>query len=239
MHDKQNTLMVKRLVDLCMTLLLLFLMAYQVTGEQAHEWIGMGMTALVILHQILNRTWYGAFFKGKYNAYRSLPTAVNVLLLAAFLLTALSGMAMSGYAVPFLYGLTKVSLARRVHLSLSHWTFVLMGLHLGLHIPAMLKGIKGQNARRVGFALSILLAGAGLWLFLMNNYPDYLFYRVPFAFLRLFFPGFDPKPGDAIRANCFKCGDLTEVEHYFSWNPVDSPTPNFHRPEDFGRMVFA
>ncbi|MBR2571165.1 MAG: hypothetical protein IKE30_03420 [Clostridia bacterium] len=64
-------------------------------------------------------------------------------------------------------------------------------------------------------------------------------YRVPFDFVRLFFPGFAPAPGCAIRANCFKCGDLTETEHYFSWNPVTSPTPNFHRPCDFGRMVFG
>ena len=53
---------VKRIVDAVMTVLLLFLMAYQVTGESAHEWIGMGMTALVIVHQILNRKWYGALF---------------------------------------------------------------------------------------------------------------------------------------------------------------------------------
>ena len=48
---------VKRIVDTIMTVLLLFLMAYQVTGESAHEWIGMGMTALVIVHQILYRKW--------------------------------------------------------------------------------------------------------------------------------------------------------------------------------------
>jgi hypothetical protein len=42
-------------------------MAYQVTGEVLHEWIGMGMTALVIIHQIFNRKWYGAIFKGKHN----------------------------------------------------------------------------------------------------------------------------------------------------------------------------
>ena len=50
-----------------MTVLLLCLMAYQVTGEALHEWIGIGMTILVIIHQILNRKWYGAIFKGKYN----------------------------------------------------------------------------------------------------------------------------------------------------------------------------
>ena len=36
----------KRVVDLLMTVLLLLLMALQVTGETAHEWLGMGMSAV-------------------------------------------------------------------------------------------------------------------------------------------------------------------------------------------------
>ncbi len=59
-----NTKKIKRIVDVGMTILLLCLMAYQVTGEIAHEWIGIGMTVLVIVHQILNRKWYAAIFKG-------------------------------------------------------------------------------------------------------------------------------------------------------------------------------
>jgi len=68
-------------------------------------------------------------------------------------------------------------------LTLSHWCFVLMGLHLGIHIPAILNGVKSSNVRRIGFGFSILVTGVGLWLFLKNSYPDYLFYRVPFAFI--------------------------------------------------------
>ena len=89
---------IKRIVDIAMTVLLLCLMAYQVTGEMAHEWIGMGMTVLIIIHQILNRKWYGALFKGKYRPYRILSTTLNILLLLSFLLTAFCGMSMSGYA---------------------------------------------------------------------------------------------------------------------------------------------
>ena len=133
---------IKRIVDAVMTVLLLCLMAYQVTGEMAHEWIGIGMTVLVILHQILNRKWYSAVFKGKYNPYRSMTTILNALLLASFALTAFCGMAMSGYAVPFLYGMAPVSFVRRMHLSMSHWSFVLMGLHLGMHIPAITAALK-------------------------------------------------------------------------------------------------
>ena len=182
---RTNTkLVTRRIVDAAMTVLLLCLMAYQVTGEFLHEWIGIGMTVLVITHQILNRRWYKTFFKGKYNPYRILTAAVNVLLLLSFAITAFSGMSMSGHAVPFLYGMAPVSFARRMHLSMSHWSFVLMGLHLGLHIPAMAAGLKGKTwFRRTLTAAFAAAAGVGLWLFLKSGILNYLFFRVPFAFL--------------------------------------------------------
>ena len=198
MHKKHNA-MIRRIVDVCMTVLLLCLMAYQVTGEVLHEWIGIGMTVLVVIHQILNRKWYGAVFipkravktpggrfdhKGKYNPYRIISTIINVMLLLSFALTAFCGMSMSGHAVPFLYGMTKVSFARRIHLSMSHWAFVLMGLHLGMHIPVMIARLKLTD--RMKMILSVvfcLAAGVGLCLFIRSGMPDYLFFRVPFAFL--------------------------------------------------------
>lgn len=176
--------MIKRIIDVCMSVLLLFLMAYQVTGEVLHEWIGIGMTVLVIFHQILNRKWYGALFKGKYRTYRILTTAVNILLLLSFLLTAFCGMSMSGHAVPFLYGMAPVSFARRMHLSMSHWSFVLMGMHLGLHIPAMTAKMKLEGiAKTLVSTVFCCIAIIGLGLFIRNGMIDYLLFRVPFAFL--------------------------------------------------------
>ena len=184
MQEKHNNNVARRVIDMCMTLLLLFLMAYQVTGETLHEWIGIGMTVLVIIHQILNRKWYGALFKGKYRPYRIVTTAVNILLLLSFALTAFCGMSMSGHAVPFLYGIAPITFARRMHLSMSHWSFVLMGLHLGLHIPAMTAKMKIEGRKKtLVSAVFWCIAGIGLWLFLRNNMTDYLFFRVPFAFL--------------------------------------------------------
>ncbi len=173
----------KRIVDGAMTVLLLCLMAYQVTGDVLHEWIGMGMTALVILHQILNRKWYGALFKGRYNPFRTVTTILNELLLLSFALTAVCGMSMSGHAVPFLYGLLPVSFARRFHLSMSYWAFVLTGLHVGLHVPAMTAGVKpGKTVKIALLCVFTCMAGIGLWLMFRNAVPDYLFFRVPFAF---------------------------------------------------------
>lgn len=64
-------------------------------------------------------------------------------------------------------------------------------------------------------------------------------YQVPYSFIRQIFPGFSPVPGGKIRANCYKCGDLTPHPHFLAWNPVTSETPAFHRPQDFGIMYFG
>ena len=39
-------------------------------------------------------------------------------------------------------------------------------------------------------------------------------------------------------ANFYKCGDDTTKRHYLSWNPVNTPKPDFHRPEYFGVLNF-
>lgn len=43
--------------------------------------------------------------------------------------------------------------------------------------------------------------------------------------------------GETFRANFYKCGDKTEVEHYCVWNRVETPNPDYHRPEYFGWMI--
>ena len=180
----------RRIIDISMTVLLLFLMAFQVTGETVHEWTGIGMTVLVIIHQILNRKWYSAVFRGKYNPYRIMTTAVNILLLLSFAMTAFSGMSMSNHAVPFLYGMAPVSFARMMHLAMSHWSFVLMGMHLGLHVPVMTAKMKIENKQKILLsAVFCCIAGTGLFLFLRNRMTDYMFFRSAFAFLDYEKPG--------------------------------------------------
>lgn len=183
MRLKDHNALVRRIVDVCLTVLLLCLMSYQVVGETLHEWIGIGMTVVLILHHILNIKWYGALFKGKYNAYRIITSVINILLLASIALTAFCGMSMSNHAVPFLYGMANIVFTRTVHLALSFWSFILMGLHLGLHLPAMTAKVKPGKAWKVVLsAIFSILAGIGLWLFIRNGIPEYITFRTHFAF---------------------------------------------------------
>ena len=61
-------------------------------------------------------------------------------------------------------------------------------------------------------------------------------YRIPVSFLRKYYPAFECS--GMLHANLYKCGDRTVHPHYLAWNHVDTPTPDFHRPEYFGEMVF-
>ena len=50
--------------------------------------------------------------------------------------------------------------------------------------------------------------------------------------------GVDPeKLPKSIRANFYKCGDLTAHPHFLSWAPVFTEQPDFHRPEFFGELL--
>ena len=43
--------------------------------------------------------------------------------------------------------------------------------------------------------------------------------------------------GKTLRANFYKCGDKTEHPHYACWNPIVSDRPNFHMPDQFGKLI--
>ena len=167
----------KTIIDVSMTVLLLCLMAYQVTGEALHEWIGIGMTVILIIHHVLNMKWYSALFKGKYNGYRIITTVINALLLISIVLTAFCGMSMSNHAVPFLYGMTDMVFARTVHLGMSYWSFILMGLHIGLHLKVI--AMKFRIQKRLQMILTAVItvtAGIGLWLFIKNGISEYILF---------------------------------------------------------------
>ena len=173
----------KRIIDVALTVTLLLLMAFQVTEQLAHEWLGIAMFALTVAHQILNRKFYAAIFKGKYNALRILQLTVNCLLLLSFVCTALSGMMMSRFATPFMNGILPSSIVRQGHLAMSHWSFVLMGLHLGLHFGMITSKLKNKTARIILGIVMTAISVFGFYLFFKSDMLSYMLFKNPFAFL--------------------------------------------------------
>lgn len=172
---------IKRCIDILLAVVLLAFMSYQATGEKIHEWTGIALTVIVISHLIMNRKFFSSVGKGKYSAYRSVLTLTDILLLLCFFITAICGMSMSGYAVPFLNGIIPVSFARTAHLAFSHWTFAIMGLHIGYHLSAP---ITKTDKKKKAVILSVLgtASAFGIYLLVRNGVFGYMFFIKRFAF---------------------------------------------------------
>ena len=162
-----------------MVLLLPLLMAYSLIGEAFHEVAGTLMLALFILHHWMNRAWWKNLFKGQYSPQRVFQTVLNLLLLIFMIVQPLCGILMSKHLYSFLPADGLSSVARAIHLPLANWGFVLMSLHAGTHLSAMLpKGRK--KAAVLGCFGAVSLYGA--YAFVKRQIPAYLFLKLPFAF---------------------------------------------------------
>ena len=54
----------------------------------------------------------------------------------------------------------------------------------------------------------------------------------------LFDSGITDFSGQTLRGNIYKCGDCLTTPHFLSLFPIDTPQPDFHRPEFFGELTF-
>lgn len=178
------------ITDFLMTAAIIVLMAYALTGQKVHEWLGVVSFLLFVLHHLLNRNWFRALGKGRYTAPRILQTVLVVLLFFAMLAQMVSGIAMSRHILPGLNIPVSASTARLLHLACGYWAFVLVSLHLGFHwnmflgLGRKLRGGKPLSAvgRMILRLLAAGIAAYGLYCFLQQGIPSYMFLRAEFAF---------------------------------------------------------
>ena len=181
---------IKTVIDLLMTLLLLFLMLYQVTGEMLHEWLGAGMLLLFLAHNLLNLKWYARLFQGSYRPMRLLQTLVNLGVLLSILCLGFSGAVLSRYVFAWLPLRGPMATARSMHMAASYWGFVLMSVHLGLHWGMALGAFRRMcPAKKISgpllWGLRLCAAGTagyGLYLFIRKDILAYMFLKVQFVF---------------------------------------------------------
>ena len=61
-------------------------------------------------------------------------------------------------------------------------------------------------------------------------------FAIPASFIQLYMPEFTLS-GEAA-CNFYKCGDKTEIQHYLAWAPLTSEKPDYHRRQDFAKIIF-
>ncbi|MFV0392781.1 MAG: DUF4405 domain-containing protein [Coprobacillaceae bacterium] len=177
---------VRKIVDVIMFLLLLCLMAFHQTGRNIHEILGMIMIICFVVHHILNYRWYKTIFKGKMNSRKLTYSIINTLLLVCIFILCLSGLTMSRL-LPFL-NFMPIAYARSVHMLTGYWGFIIMAVHLGLHIQVMCrtmqKRIESQhNLIKITmyYGVPFLLSIVGMIMFLKNDFLTYLLLGIRFS----------------------------------------------------------
>ncbi|MDR2366566.1 MAG: DUF4405 domain-containing protein [Deltaproteobacteria bacterium] len=122
---------VRLAIDLCMTALLPFAMAYRVTGDAPHEWIGVSVFVLLVVHNAFNRRWYRTPFKATRNFRRMMNVAINLLLLTAMATLLITGVLLSRTVFAFM-GFNGGMAIRQTHTLAAYWGLILISLHLGM-----------------------------------------------------------------------------------------------------------
>jgi hypothetical protein len=133
--SKQN--ITKLLLDLGAFTALLVVSAPHFTGQAVHEWLGIALSGVIVVHLLINWNWiieitsrlFSRNSKGQRFKY-----ALNWALFASGVMIMLSGLMISKTVVPF-FGLTlpqNVSW-KELHELSTNITMILMGLHVAVH----------------------------------------------------------------------------------------------------------
>ena len=178
----------KKLLDILMIVLLLFLMLYLKTGQTIHEILGITIIISFLFHHIFNINWYKSFLKRKFSSIKKIFIGINFLLLIDILLIALSGLTMSRL-IPYL-NFMSMSIARQLHIFSAYWGFILMGIHLGMHLQTIILPIKKVLKEKntliqdlVFIIFPVIVCLYGMIMFFKNRILDYLLLFNGFVFV--------------------------------------------------------
>ena len=171
-------------IDITMTILSIILMGgnYLFPADIVHEILGVALFVLWAVHITLNRRWYGAIFKGKYNPYRVMQTVINCCILICTIFLMISGIILSNHIFTFLNIQGGLGFARIAHLLASHWYYLFMSLHIGLHVGRLFQNVTSKILPRI---LLVLVCAYGIYSFIARGVWKYLILRQQFFFFDL------------------------------------------------------
>jgi hypothetical protein len=208
--EKHPSIGLKLALDLAMVLLFIASLGFRTIGAVAHEWLGVSLFSLLIVHTIINWRWYRNIPNGKYAFRRCVNTVLNLLLPAVMLTLCVSGVMNSRHVFGFL-GLNGGMAVRQIHSLAAYWGIALIGVHAGMHWAMVLGAVKKMaGVTRAGAmstaalrAVALLMSAYGIWasfdramgskLFLGFSFdfwdadrPEILFYANNLAIMALY-----------------------------------------------------
>lgn len=169
---------IKIIIDILMYLIFIVLMGHHITENLIHEILGTILFVLFIAHHILNIRFYKTMFKGKYTFKRVTMIVIDLFLLICMIGMILSAINISSDVFIFLNVGTTI-FGRKLHMIGTSWGFVIMSIHLGLHLGEFInklnKKMKDNTFEYVYYLILILLGVFGIYSFIKLNFISDMF----------------------------------------------------------------
>ena len=168
-----------------MTVLSIVLMGGTVLfpDDRVHQVLGMMLLALWFSHMVLNWRWYGSLFQGKYNSYRRMQIVVNIGITVCAIFQMISGLMMAWFMPPETVG-RGLGFARTTHIVASHWYFLFMCFHIGMHISMMTSRVPVRYLGYTRLAIGVVSC-YGIYAFIIRGLWRYMLLIQQFFFLDL------------------------------------------------------
>ncbi|HET7248238.1 MAG TPA: DUF4405 domain-containing protein [Gemmatimonadales bacterium] len=133
------------LLDTTMFICFAALLSWRLTGVAAHEWLGLALIALILVHLIVHWGWVEAQVANAVRSWRRrrlTPFLLNAALFVAMGITLVSGIAISKVAFP--NGLSPEVYLRwhGIHETATTFTVLILGLHVALNWDHIRGGIR-------------------------------------------------------------------------------------------------
>ena len=201
----KRDVILKVMTDFCMTAALLVLMSYELAGQAVHEWLGLSLFILFILHHIWNRKWSRNIFKRKHPSgiplcakssagirkhtlFSILQTFLVICALITMAGSLVSGVILSRHALAFWPMAGGRSFARSLHMVSAYWGFVFLSLHLGFHW-SMIMGMVKKHLKKMSAVpvwiwrgVALLIAIYGVYAFQKRGIGEYMVLKNQFVF---------------------------------------------------------
>lgn len=169
---------IKIIIDILMYLIFIVLMGHHITENLIHEILGTILFVLFIVHHILNIRFYKTMFKGKYTIKRVSIIMIDLLLLICMIGMIVSAINISSDVFAFLNVPTTI-FGRKLHMISTSWGFVIMSIHLGLHLSVFINKLnekmKDNTFEYVYYLILILIGVFGIYSFIKLNFISDMF----------------------------------------------------------------
>lgn len=117
--------------NIFMIMMFILTMTDRYTGSRSHEYLGIILIVIFLIHLQLNMHWMKSIFRGHYNFLRFIRLIIILLLLSSVIGTVGSGIIISNIMFSFIK-LQGSLTSRMLHIFFAHWSFILAGVHLGV-----------------------------------------------------------------------------------------------------------